>query len=83
MPNMYVYIYIYPAGADSLQRGKTPTTTTINECPGYDTKQSVGVVPVMQELWGMQSTPLLPSLPGPLCPRVVAPDRPYLWVKKN
>ena len=29
----------------------------------------------MLELWGMQSTPLLPSLPGPLWPRVVAPDK--------
>ena len=28
----------------------------------------------MQELWGMQSTPLLPSLPGPLWPGMVAPD---------
>ena len=46
-----------------------------NECPGYDTKQSDGEVPAMLELWGMQSTPLLPSLPGPLRPRVVAPGR--------
>ena len=29
----------------------------------------------MLELWGMQSTSLLPSLPGPLWPGVVAPDR--------
>ena len=29
----------------------------------------------MLELWGMQSTSSLPSLPGPLCPEVVAPDR--------
>ena len=29
----------------------------------------------MLELWRMQSTPLLPSLPGPLWPGVVAPDR--------
>ena len=28
----------------------------------------------MQELWGMWSTPSLLSLPGPLWPRVVAPD---------
>ena len=48
---------------------------THNECPGYDTKQSDGEIPVMLELWGMLSTPLLPSLPGPLCPGVVAPDR--------
>ena len=46
-----------------------------NEYPGYDTKQFYGEAPVMLELWGMQSTPLLPSLPGPLWPGVVAPDR--------
>ena len=45
-----------------------------NECPGYDTKQSDGEVPVMLELWGMWSTPSLPSLTGPLWLGVVAPD---------
>ena len=34
-----------------------------------------GVVPVMLELCGMRCTPSLPSLPGPLRPGVVAPDR--------
>ena len=29
---------------------------TPNEWPGYDTKQSYGKVPVILELWGMQST---------------------------
>ena len=29
----------------------------------------------MLELYGMQSAPPLLSLPGPLCPEVVAPDR--------
>ena len=29
----------------------------------------------MQDLWGMQNTPSLPSLPGPLWPTVVASDR--------
>ena len=38
-------------------------------------------VPVMLELWGMQSTSSLPLLPGPLWPGVVAPGGPYLWVK--
>ena len=28
----------------------------------------------MLELWGMWSTPSLPSLPGPLWPGVIAPD---------
>ena len=45
------------------------------KCPGYDTKQSDGEVPVMLELWGMRSTPSLPLLPGPLWPWVVTPDR--------
>ena len=54
-----------------LCRGVRP----LNECPGYDTKQSDGEVPAMLELWGMRSTPSLPSLPGPLWPGVVAPDK--------
>ena len=29
----------------------------------------------MLELWEMRSIPSLPSLPGPLWPEVVAPDR--------
>ena len=37
-----------------------------NKCHEYDTKQSDGEASVMLELWGMQSTPLLPLLPGPL-----------------
>ena len=57
----------------ALQRRKTPTTT--NRCPGYDTKQPDGEVPVMLELWGMRSTLSLPSLPGPPWPGVVAHDR--------
>ncbi len=35
---------------------------TPNKCPEYDTKQSDGEA-------------LLPSLPGPLCPGVLAPNR--------
>ena len=46
-----------------------------NEFSGYDTKQSNGEAPVMLELWGMWSSPLLLSLPGPLWPGVVASDR--------
>ena len=42
-----------------LQRGKT----LHNKCPGYDTKQFDVAVPVKLELCGMQSSPLLPSLP--------------------
>ena len=42
---------------------------------GYDIRQSDGEAPVVLEVWWMQSTPLLPSLPDPHWPRVVAPDR--------
>ena len=42
-----------------------------NECPGYNTKQSDGDIPVMLELWGMWNTPSLPSLPDHLWPVVV------------
>ena len=63
---------LYNISIAFLQRGKTTPT---NECPGYDTKQFDGEVPVILELWGMRSTPTLPSLPGPLCPKVVTPDR--------
>ena len=48
---------------------------SLKGCPTCNTKQSDGETLVMLELWGMQSTPLLPSLPGRLWPRVIAPDR--------
>ena len=41
----------------------------------HDTKQSNGKVPVMLELWGMQSTPSMPLFPGPFRPGVASPDR--------
>ena len=40
----------------------------------YDTQQTNGEAPVMLELWGMRSTPLLLSLSGPLSAEVVVPD---------
>ena len=43
--------------------------------PWYDIKQPDGKASVMLELWGMLSTLFLPSLPSPLWPAVVAPDR--------
>ena len=39
---------------------------SFSECPEYDTNESDGMSSVMQELWGMKSTPSLPLLPGPL-----------------
>ena len=55
-----------------LLRGKIPLP---NKCCRYDTKQSDGEIPVMLELWRMQSTLSLRSLSGPLWLRVVALDR--------
>ena len=43
-------------------------------CHGYDIKQSDDKAPVM-EIERMRSIPSLPSLPGPLWPRMVALDR--------
>ena len=38
----------------------------------------------MHELWEIQSTPSLPSLPGPLWPGVEAPDKgPICVLKRN
>ena len=53
-----------------LCRGVSPP-----QCPVYDTKQSDGEVPVMLQLWEMQNTSSLPSLPSSLWPEVVAPDQ--------
>ena len=48
--------------------GKTPPPTSV-------TKQYDGKVPVMQERWGMRIISSSPSLPGPLWPELVAPDK--------
>ena len=64
-----------------LYRGVRPP----NECPGYDTKQSDGEVPVMLKLWEMWSTPSLSLLPGLLWPGMVAFDRALSmrWIELN
>ena len=58
-------ILLSPVRIHRLQlcRGVKPLA---NECPVYDSKQSDGEIPVMLELWGMRSTPLLALIPGPL-----------------
>ena len=61
-----------------LCRGVRPPPQRVS---WYDTKQSHGEVPAVLELWGMRSTPSLPSLPGPLWRGLVALILPYLWVK--
>ena len=55
---------------ESPQKGRLlPTSILI-----YDTKQSDVDGSVKLQPWGMQSPPLLLSIPGPLKPGVVAPD---------
>ena len=41
----------------------------------YDINQSDGVAAVMQELWEIQSMPLVPLLPNPFWLKMVTPDR--------
>ena len=67
-----------------LQRGKNPPLPPNDYC-GYETKQSDGEASVILELWGMRSTPSLPSLPDPLWPGVVPSDRNklYTYMKLN
>ena len=76
MPSFLFIISAQSAGAgeytNCISAEKYPSP---NECPGYDIKQSNGEVAVMLELWGMLCTPSLPSLPGPLWPQIVAPDK--------
>ena len=57
----------------SRQRGNTLPPMSVRS--GNETKQFDDEVSVMLELWGMQSTPSLRSLSGPLWPGVIAPDR--------
>ena len=67
-----VYLVAKSAGAvenTNCRGGKIP----LNQFPGYDSKQSDGEVLVMLELWGMRSTPSLPSLADRLWTGVVAP----------
>ena len=49
-----------------LQRAKTPSTSVLDMTLNN---------PIMLELWGMWSTPSLPSFPGPFWSGVVAPNR--------
>ena len=45
-----------------------------NKCPGYGTKPSDSKVPVILELWRIQSIPSLPLLLDSIWPGVVAPE---------
>ena len=46
-----------------------------SECPWYNIKQSDGETAVILQLWEMLNTPLLPLLPDPVRPRMVASNR--------
>ena len=80
----YIYIFIYTQ-VSCCQVSYGCRIQQLHHCRGvrlpqrvsyiYDTKQPDVEFPVMQELWGLWSTPLLPSLSGLLWPGVVAPDR--------
>ena len=72
---LYFWLLTQLAGGVEYTDWTTAEGYIPNEYPWYDSKQSDGKIPVMLELCGMRSTPSLPSLPSPLWPRVIAPDR--------
>ena len=70
---MHLYLYmnaIFPHWMAFVFRNQTclvgrgVRTHPTNECPRYDTKRYHGQALIMLELWGMRSTPSLPSHPG-------------------
>ena len=64
---LIVKLIAQSAGAVEYTNGfSTEGLDTPQRVSWNDTKQSDGEVPVLLELWEMQSTPSLPLLPGPL-----------------
>ena len=55
--------------------GQYVSRHTPNNCLGYDIKHSDGEAPIMLEIWGMWSAPLLASLTSSLWPGVFALGR--------
>ena len=81
-PNRYYHFLAQSAGAaEYTDYISAEGKNFLNEYPEYDTKQSDGEAPAKLELWGMQGTPSLPSLLGPLWPGVRHLIESYLWVK--
>ena len=68
---LHLYFYTILIICNYNLSKNTPIASLLRRVFWYDTKQSAGEASVMLELWGMQSTPLLPSIPGPLCPELV------------
>ena len=71
----YIYLAQSAGAAEYTDCISVKGSDSPNKCPDNDIKQFDGEVLVILELWGIQSTPSLPLLPGPLCPGVVATDR--------
>ena len=72
----WLNVYIISQSAGCVKYIDCISTGVYNPCPTsaldfLNTKQSDGDASVILELWGIRSTSLLPSLPGPLCPGVV------------
>ena len=83
----YVYIYLIPSAHifmltfTYLSYNVWPSRLGLQNTPiaclhavGVISKQSDSKAPVILELWRMWSSSSLSSLPGPLWPRMVAPD---------
>ena len=69
--NLFETISIHTGYYNIYLPSKNPPTSVLDMTLN---NQSDSQVPVMLELWGMWSTPSLPSFPDPLWSGVVAPD---------
>ena len=85
--NVIVFFHIYLLSFFALSAGTAEYTACIPQKGKTPTKQSDGEDPVILELWEIQNSPLLPSLPGPRRTGEVAPDELpsttttiYIWI---
>ena len=73
-------IYLCPVGrSHRIHYNTAEWQDSSNEYPVYDTKQSDGEASELLELLGIRSVSSLLSLPSPLLPGVVTPDRFYIY----
>ncbi len=66
-------------GCSAFPKAPVSLEPPTNECPGYETKQSDGEVPVRLGLSGIRNTPSMPLLPGSLWPGVVASGKGFIY----
>ena len=74
-PNIRIQYNRVKKSSQEITTQKYKQEYTMNAIPELLLLSRLGLlIQVMLELWGMQSTPSLPLLSGPLRPGIVAPD---------